>query len=196
MHRSSKIPKSIRPPRNGLPYAGFPDNHPYKAGYGQPGYIEDSRIAVVLATMAKMVCKWPIWLQIKMTRATMSGLPQGLSYGCALGTIVGVDAGYSHTVADMTCTQVTLVFCMFASPEARNYPLLTQLGWMHMPKKVLYLARSACKTAVTYTEALQVPLSSALFWSSVRSVYVWAVVYTSSAIQCLSAQRHRYKHQA
>ena len=108
MHRSSKIPKSIRPPRNALPYAGYPDKHPYNGGYAHPGYIEDSRIAVVLATMAKMVCKWPIWLQIKMTRATVSGLSQGLSYGCALGTIVGVEEGYSHTVADMTCTQVVL----------------------------------------------------------------------------------------
>lgn len=110
MHRGSDIPRSIRPPnRTGSKqqYCGWPQKHAYgKAGYGASGEIEDSRIAVVLATFYKMACKWPIWLQVKMTRATLSGLPKGLSYGCALGTIVGVEAGYSHTVADMTCTQV------------------------------------------------------------------------------------------
>ena len=113
MHRGSDIPRSIRPPSNtGLQqqYCGWPQKHAYgKAGYGASGEIEDSRIAVVLATFYKMACKWPIWLQVKMMQATLSGLPQGLSYGCALGTIVGVEAGFSHTVADMTCTQVLLL---------------------------------------------------------------------------------------
>lgn len=110
MHRGSDIPRSIRPPSkpgSKQQHCGWPQQHAYgKAGYGASGEIEDSRVAVVLATLYKMACKWPIWLQVKMTRATLSGLPQGLSYGCALGTIVGVEAGYSHTVADMTCTQV------------------------------------------------------------------------------------------
>lgn len=123
MHRSSKIPKSIRPPRGNLPYAGYPDKHPYDTGYGQPGHIADSKIAVVLATMAKMTCKWPIWLQIKMTRATVSGLSQGLAYGCALGTVVGVEEGYSHTVADMTCTQV----CCASMYDL--YPLYKRQVW-------------------------------------------------------------------
>ncbi|KAL3134721.1 hypothetical protein ABBQ32_007724 [Trebouxia sp. C0010 RCD-2024] len=111
MHRGSDIPRSIRPPNTGSKQqqCGWPHKHLYgKAGYGASGEIEDSRIAVVLATLWKMACKWPIWLQIKMTRATLSGLPKGLSYGCALGTIVGVEAGFSHTVADMTCTQCDL----------------------------------------------------------------------------------------
>ncbi len=107
MHRGSEIPRSIRPPKGAQQQCGWPQKHTYgKAGYGASGEIEDSRIAVVLATFYKMAWKWPIWLQAKMTRATLGGLPQGLSYGCALGTIVGVEAGYSHTVADMTCTQV------------------------------------------------------------------------------------------
>ena len=114
MHRGSDIPRSIRPPNktgSKQQYCGWPQKHAYgKAGYGASGEIEDSRIAVVLATFYKMACKWPIWLQMKMTRATLSGLPKGLSYGCALGTIVGVEAGFSHTVADMTCTQVTHPF--------------------------------------------------------------------------------------
>ncbi|DBA73464.1 TPA: hypothetical protein ACH3X1_011492 [Trebouxia sp. C0004] len=106
MHRGSEIPRSIRPPKGAQQQCGWPQKHAYgKAGYGASGEIEDSRIAVVLATLYKMAWKWPIWLQAKMMRATLGGLPQGLSYGCALGTIVGVEAGYSHTVADMTCTQ-------------------------------------------------------------------------------------------
>lgn len=129
MHRGSEIPRSIRPPKGAQQQCGWPHKHAYgKAGYGTSGEIEDSRIAVVLATFYKMAWKWPIWLQAKMMRATLGGLPQGLSYGCALGTIVGVEAGYSHTVADMTCTQrdlgmlgtvagtVTCV-CNFGRPE-------------------------------------------------------------------------------
>ena len=111
MHRGSDIPRSIRPPNTGSnqQQCGWPQKHLYgKAGYASSGEIEDSKVAVVLATLYKMACKWPIWLQIKMTRATLSGLPMGLSYGCALGTIVGVEAGFSHTVADMICTQVLL----------------------------------------------------------------------------------------
>ena len=109
MHRGSDIPRSLRPPKGSAAkqYCGWPHKHPYgKTGYGVSGEIKDSRLAVVLATFYKMAWKWPLWLQLKMTRATLSGLPKGLSYGCALGTIVGVEAGFSHTVADMTCTQV------------------------------------------------------------------------------------------
>ena len=106
MHRGSEIPRSIRPP-TGAPQTNWPQKQLYrKAGYVSAGDIEDSRLAVVLATFYKMAWKWPIWLQAKMMKATLAGLPQGLSFGCALGTIVGVEAGYSHTVADMTCTQV------------------------------------------------------------------------------------------
>ena len=109
MHRgTSDIPQSIKPPKDtAQQYCGWPQQHAYgKAGYGKSGEIADSRLAVVLATFHKMAFKWPIWLQAKMMRATLSGIPNGISYGCALGTIVGVEAGYSHTVADMTCTQV------------------------------------------------------------------------------------------
>ena len=107
MHRGTEIPRSLKPPEGPQQQCGWPQKHAYgKAGYGNSGEIEDSRIAVVLATFYKMAWKWPIWLQAKMMRATLGGLPQGISYGCALGTIVGVEAGYSHTVADMTCTQV------------------------------------------------------------------------------------------
>ena len=111
MHRgSSDVPQSLKPPSNTpQQYCGWPQKHAYgKAGYGRSGDIPDSRIAVVLATLHKMTFKWPIWLQAKMMRATLSGLSKGICYGCALGTIVGVEAGYSHTVADMTCTQVTM----------------------------------------------------------------------------------------
>ena len=41
-----------------------------------------------------------------MMKALIQGLPKGFVYGCAQGTLVGVEAGFSHTVADMTCAQV------------------------------------------------------------------------------------------
>lgn len=127
MYRGTDIPRSIRPPEDSqLQYAGWPQKRAYgKAGYGRAGEIEDSRAVVVLATLQKMALKWPIWLQAKMMRATLSGLPRGISYGCALGTIVGVEAGYSHTVADMTCTQVqsSISFMHVAIvPQCRDGP--------------------------------------------------------------------------
>ena len=45
-------------------------------------------------------------LQARMMKALIQGLPKGFVYGCAQGTLVGVEAGFSHTVADMTCAQV------------------------------------------------------------------------------------------
>ena len=54
-----------------------------------------------------MVLKVPcLLLQARMMKALIQGLPKGFVYGCAQGTLVGVEAGFSHTVADMTCAQV------------------------------------------------------------------------------------------
>ena len=41
-----------------------------------------------------------------MTKAVISGLPLGFSYGCAQGTIVAVEAGCTHVAADVSCTLV------------------------------------------------------------------------------------------
>jgi hypothetical protein len=55
----------------------------------------------------KMGTKWPLGLQVKMIGSLLKGLVTGgFAYGCALGTLTGVEAGYTHTVADMTCSQV------------------------------------------------------------------------------------------
>ena len=55
-----------------------------------------------------MVLKVPcLLLQARMMKALIQGLPKGFVYGCAQGTLVGVEAGFSHTVADMTCAQVS-----------------------------------------------------------------------------------------
>ena len=60
----------------------------------------------MLYTLRKLAFKWPMWLQMAMTKAVVSGLPQGFPYGCAQGTIIAVEAGYIHMAADVSCTLV------------------------------------------------------------------------------------------
>lgn len=162
MHRGTEIPRSLKPPAGPQQQCGWPQKHAYgKAGYGTSGEIDDSRIAVVLATFYKMAWKWPIWLQAKMMRATLGGLPQGISYGCALGTIVGVEAGYSHTVADMTCTQVWSSHrhcCKVCDPSCTEAPVKAQ---PHLPG-------SACGLKHCAEAALEItfkPVADECAWS-------------------------------
>lgn len=60
--------------------------------------------SVALSMIFNMPC---LLLQARMMKALIQGLPKGFVYGCAQGTLVGVEAGFSHTVADMTCAQVS-----------------------------------------------------------------------------------------
>lgn len=107
---------------------------------------------MVLATFYKMACKWPIWLQVNMMRATLSGLPQGLSYGCALGTIVGVEAGFSHTVADMTCTQVLLL------PHLPTRVFTILYMHLHVDLEFLTVSGADCHAKTFISASLRVAL--------------------------------------
>lgn len=187
MHRGSGIPQAIRPPKTAQPYTGYPQKHPYhKTGYGQPGPIPDSKIAVVLATLLKMANKWPIWLQLKMTRAMMSGLNRGLAYGCALGTIAGVEAGYSHTVADMTCTQVGLQHCCRQKQ---------QMDWGRMHGKVSLHASVVMPSQCHVTQAMH-DVSRAVHtctcnWGYSIAAGQWHFMLTSLHEACMVAFQGR-----
>ena len=76
-----------------------------------------------------------------MMKALIQGLPKGFVYGCAQGTLVGVEAGFSHTVADMTCAQVS------GGGLARCSKSISLLPWLQM----LYLTESTGAGAICLT---------------------------------------------
>lgn len=115
MYRTSQIPSAIPPallPSNDCPpslaHCGYNRLPPSRIEHNSVPQTDTSRLSVIFYTLRKVAFKWPLWLQMAMTKAVIDGLPLGFSYGCAQGTIVAVDEGYTHIAADVSCTLVGL----------------------------------------------------------------------------------------
>lgn len=111
MLRPSQIPPALLPPKDcppNLQHCGYNRLPPSRIDHSSVPQSDTSKLSVIFYTLRKVAFKWPLWLQVAMTKAVVDGLPLGFPYGCAQGTTVAVDEGYTHIAADVSCTLVDL----------------------------------------------------------------------------------------